>query len=97
MSGAPIWDALKKAEARFAELTDLLGQPDVASDPRRLRDLARERSRLEATMATLADYRKLEATIRDDEAAVASGDAESLEKLIAGAREGRKKILGGRG
>jgi peptide chain release factor 1 len=92
MTGAPIWDALKKAEARFAELTDLLGQPDIASDPRRLRDLARERSRLEATMATLADYRKLTATIRDDEAAVASGDPELAELAQAELPDLRERL-----
>ena len=45
-----MWEALKKAEARFAEITDLLGKPEVASDPRKLRDLSRERSRLDVTM-----------------------------------------------
>ena len=71
--------ALRKAEARFAELTDLLGQPEVTSDPRRLRDLAKERSRLAATMETLAEFRRVDQTIRDDEAVVASGDAELAE------------------
>jgi peptide chain release factor 1 len=74
-----MWDALRKVEARFDEITGLLGTPEVASDPRRLRDLSRERSRLEATMRTLADYRRIESTIRDDEAAIASGDLELAE------------------
>jgi peptide chain release factor 1 len=71
--------ALAKAEARFAEITDMLGRPEVAGDPRRLRDLARERARLATTMETLAGYRRVTQTIHDDEAAIASGDAELAE------------------
>jgi peptide chain release factor 1 len=71
--------ALAKAEARFAEITDLLGRPEIAGDPRRLRDLARERARLATTMETLAEYRRVTQTIADDEAALASGDAELAE------------------
>ncbi|TMQ71894.1 MAG: peptide chain release factor 1 [Candidatus Eisenbacteria bacterium] len=87
-----MWEALKKAETRFAELTDLLGQPGVASDPKRLRDLARERARLDETMKTLADYRKTEQIIRDDEAAVASGDAELAEFAQAELPELRERL-----
>src|SRR5262245_50312554 len=72
-------DALRKVEERFEEITTQLGTPGVASDPRKLRDLSRERSRLEATVKALADYRKTAATIQDDEAAIASGDAELAE------------------
>ncbi len=85
-------EALRKAEARFAELTDLLGRPDVASDPKRLRDRARERSRLDSTMQMLAEYRKVDATIRDDEAAVASGDAELAEMAQAELPELRDRL-----
>ena len=88
---AAMWEALKKAEARFGELTELLGRPEVASDPRKLRDLARERARLEQTMRTMADYRKTEATIEDDEAAAASGDAELAEMALAELPELRER------
>jgi len=91
MSGALMWEAVKKAETRFAELTDQLGTPEVASDPRRLRDLSRERARLERTMRTLADYRRVEQTIRDDEAALASGDAELAELAQAELPELRER------
>jgi peptide chain release factor 1 len=92
MSRPSMWEALKKVEARFAELTDLLGRPEVASDPRKLRDLARERARLDGTMRTLAEYRKVEATLRDDEAAVASGDAELAELAQAELPELRARL-----
>jgi len=85
-------DALKKVEERFAELTDLLGRPDVASDLKKLRDLSKERSRLEDTMSTLAEFRRVETTIADDEAAVASGDKDLAELANAELPELREKL-----
>ncbi|HKQ59174.1 MAG TPA: peptide chain release factor 1 [Candidatus Eisenbacteria bacterium] len=75
--------AIKKVETRFAELTDLLSRPEVASDPRKLRDLSRERSRLEVTMRTLEDYRRVERDLRDYREAVGSGDADLAELAAA--------------
>jgi len=49
----------------------------VTRDPRRLRDLSRERARLDVTIRTLAEHRRIEQTVRDDEAALASGDRRS--------------------
>ena len=86
-----MWDALKKVEARFAEIESMLGSPEVLSDPRKLRDLSRERSRLDETMKTLAEYRRVEATIHDDEAAIASGDRDLAELADAELPELRAK------
>ncbi len=74
-----MWEALRKVEERFAELTALLGRPEVASDPKKLRDLARERARLEETKRTLDDYRRVAQTVADDEQAAGSGDEELAE------------------
>ncbi len=69
-----MWEALRKVEARYAELTDLLGRPEVASDARRLRDLAKERASLGPTIKALAEHRKVARTVADDRQAVAAGD-----------------------
>jgi peptide chain release factor 1 len=79
MTNAPMWDALAKVVARFEELDRQLSDPAVAGDPRKLRDLARERSQTEPTIRTLAEYRQVEKTVRDDEEAAASGDPELAE------------------
>jgi peptide chain release factor 1 len=71
--------AAARVEARFAELDRLLAEPDVARDPKRLRDLARERAQLSRTVAASAEFRRLQQTIADDRAAIASGDAELAE------------------
>jgi peptide chain release factor 1 len=76
---AAMLQAVARVESRFAELDRLLSEPDVARDPRKLRDLSRERSRLARTVAASAEYRRLQKTLADDRAAVASGDAELAE------------------
>ncbi len=74
-----MWDALKRVEQRFAELTELLGQPEVAGDPRKLRDFSKERAGLEPAMRALEELRRVQATLADDEVAIASGDPELAE------------------
>ncbi|MFI5371713.1 MAG: peptide chain release factor 1 [Candidatus Eisenbacteria bacterium] len=76
---AAMREALRKAESRFEEITGQLGTPEVAGDPRRLRELSKERASLQRTMDTLASHRATERTVLDDEAAVASGDPELAE------------------
>ena len=85
-------EALRKSEARFDEITNQLGTPGVASDPRKLRDLSKERAVLQRTMDALADFRATERTVLDDEAAVASGDAELAELAQAELPELREKL-----
>jgi peptide chain release factor 1 len=87
-----MWDALRKVEERYDELTRLLGTVEVASDPRRVRDLARERSSLEETVRVLDRHRKAARTLEDDEAAAASGDAELAELARAEIPELRERL-----
>ena len=79
MIDAMLQQALGRVEARFAELDRLLADPDVARDPGKVRDLSRERARLARTVQAGDDYRRVEQTIADDRAAIASGDAELAE------------------
>ncbi|MGH7740877.1 MAG: peptide chain release factor 1, partial [Candidatus Eiseniibacteriota bacterium] len=69
-------EALRKVVERFEELGRQLSEPEVVREPKRLRDLSRERSRLEETVSALGEHQRIEHTVADDEAAIASGDAE---------------------
>ena len=84
-------EALRRVEERFAELEHQLSQPDVARDPRKLRDLSKERSRLDLTVRKSAEYKGIEKVIVEDEAAIASGDAELAELAAAELPELREK------
>ncbi|MBI5168487.1 MAG: peptide chain release factor 1 [Candidatus Eisenbacteria bacterium] len=85
-------EALRRVEQRFAEIEELLSQPDVARDPRKLRDLSKERSRLDETVRKSAEYRAIEKTVTDDEEAIASGDPELAELAQAELPELRAKL-----
>ncbi len=95
--------ALHTVEQRWNELNTLLSDPTVASDPRRLRDLARERAQLEPTLDALSRHRRLSATVADDEQAAAGDDAElaelaraelpGLREQLAALEEQLKKLL----
>ena len=78
-----MWDALKKIEERFDELTRLLSDPSVASDLRKLRDLSKERAQIEPTVRALVEHRRVAKTLHDDRLAVASGDPELAELASA--------------
>ena len=84
-------EALRRVEERFAELEHQLSQPDVARDPRKLRDLSKERSRLDLTVKKSAEYKGIEKVILEDEQAIASGDAELAELAAAELPELREK------
>src|SRR5262249_2787723 len=70
---------LGKVEQRYAEIETLLSDPAVATDPRRLRDLSKERAALGETTRAIAEHRRLEQTIADDREAAESDDAELAE------------------
>jgi peptide chain release factor 1 len=78
-----MWDALKKVESRWDELNAQLADPAVAADPKKLRDLSKERAQLADTIRALAEYRKVEQTIADDRSAMESGDPELAEMAAA--------------
>lgn len=57
-----MYDRLQAVEDRYDELNELLSDPDVVSDPKRLRDLSKEQSGITATVETYREYKKCERT-----------------------------------
>ncbi len=96
-------ERIAEIEARFEELTGLLGDPEVASDHRRMAELARERSRLEPivelgrrfreTEEALADARDLLRSGDEDERELAREEEERLTPLLADLEEELKLAL----
>ena len=90
-------EALEKAEKRFEELNQLLSDPAVLGDSKKLRDVAKERSHLEGLVKALEEFRKVEQHIADDEEAVDSGDeelAELAKSELPELREKHEKLQG---
>ena len=96
-------ERIAEIEARFEELTALLGDPDVASDHRRMAELARERARLEPvadlgrrfrdTAEALGDARDLLRSGDDEERELGREEEERLTPLLAQLEEELKVAL----
>lgn len=54
-----MYDRLQSVENRYEELNELLSDPDVVSDPKRLRDLSKEQSSISQTVETYRDYKEV--------------------------------------
>jgi peptide chain release factor 1 len=67
---------LRREAARFAEITELIGQPEVATDAKRLPALLQERGRLEDLAALAERFDRLEKRRAEAEAIVADPAAD---------------------
>lgn len=54
-----MWDKLDEVEARFERLTAELGDPNVAADPQRLQQVAKQHADLEPLVSTYREYKDL--------------------------------------
>jgi len=81
-------DKLAALAARYEELAQLLGDPEVTSSPERLRDTAREHSQLKELMAVYGRWRQLKAELRGAEELTRGADPE----LSALAKEEMKSL-----
>ncbi|MXZ62971.1 MAG: PCRF domain-containing protein, partial [Chloroflexi bacterium] len=96
-------ERVAEIEARFEELTALLGDPEVASDHRRMAEIARERAQLERvvdlgrrfrdTSEALDDARDLLRSGDDDERELGREEDERLTPLLAALEEDLKVAL----
>ncbi|MDZ7267158.1 MAG: peptide chain release factor 1 [candidate division KSB1 bacterium] len=74
---------LDKLESRFAELNELLSRPEVVANPRRLREVAKERTELEAIVAKYHAYKALQHSIADNRRLLEESDDRELRELAA--------------
>ncbi len=54
-----MFDKLDSAQKRYAELSQLMAQPEVAGDHKRLQELTKQRASLESTVTTYQEYQKI--------------------------------------
>lgn len=60
-----MYDRLQAVEDRYDELNELLSDPDVVSEPKRLRDLSKEQSGITATVETYREYKNVNEQINE--------------------------------
>jgi peptide chain release factor 1 len=88
-------DRLENIARRFRAVMEDMALPEVASDPERFTELAREQRELEPIVRGYEDYRALERQIRDDEEVINSGDdelAELAREELPGLREKLREL-----
>ncbi|MDA0352384.1 MAG: peptide chain release factor 1 [Chloroflexi bacterium] len=73
-------ERLAEIEARYQELTDLLSDPDVLADHRRIEEISRERASLQVVVDLYRAYRETESALTDARALLDDDDAE-MEQL----------------
>jgi peptide chain release factor 1 len=71
-----MFERLAEIEARFEELTRLLGDPDVLADHRRVQELARERATIETVVALYQQYRQAQDALPEARALMDDADPE---------------------
>ncbi|KGT72709.1 peptide chain release factor 1, partial [Bradyrhizobium japonicum] len=59
---------LSAVEERYEEVTNLLCDPDVISDPKKLRDLSKEQASLEETVTVYREYKSISTQLEDAKA-----------------------------
>ncbi len=74
-------DKYKSMEARFDELGRLLSDPEVISDPNKIRDIARERSELEPKIKVFHAYQQAMKTIAEDQQLLADNPEPELREM----------------
>ena len=74
---------LDAVEARFEELTLLMGDPDVAGDPRRYAEVAREQAGLGATVETWRHYKRTQGELASARELIGDDDPEMREMARA--------------
>ena len=74
-------DKVGRIEARYDELTELLSQPDVASNPALLERYGREQASLAEIVAAYREMKQVAAEIADTELMLANGLDDEMQEL----------------
>jgi len=80
-------DNLAHVEARFAELTQQMARPDIASDHIKLAELARERAELEPLVTRYREYQDIATQIAEARELLDEDDADMVELARAELQE----------
>ena len=74
---------LEDIKEKYRQLTLFLSNPDIVSDPQKIKKVAKERSDLEPLVKKYEDYEKITNDIKESEEILADPDSESELKTLA--------------
>ncbi|QYR22038.1 peptide chain release factor 1 [Paenibacillus sp. sptzw28] len=75
-------DRLQALADRYDKLSELLCDPDVASDPKRLRDLSKEQSDLQEAYAAYTEYKEVSGQFEDAKAMQAEKLDDEMREMV---------------
>ncbi|WP_313803899.1 peptide chain release factor 1 [Cytobacillus sp.] len=82
-----MFDRLQSVEDRYERLNELLSDPDIVNDPKKLREYSKEQSDIQETVEVYREYKEVREQLQDAKAMLE-------EKLDADMREMVKEELG---
>ena len=75
-------DRLELLEKHFEQVDSLIGQPEVATNPLRLQELAQERASIESLVARYREYKAVTEELNKTKAMLDDGLGEELVALV---------------
>lgn len=79
ISDRKMWDKLQGIEERYEELTRMMADPEVVTDPARLAEVAREHAELEEMVGVYREYREASRQLEEARALLEERDPELRE------------------
>ena len=77
-----MWDKLEQINKRYRELEEQIATPEVASDPRQLQKLARERASSESVVTRYREYQATAKSLQETRAMLNDGLDEEMATLV---------------
>ncbi|HTO53950.1 MAG TPA: peptide chain release factor 1 [Myxococcota bacterium] len=74
-----MFERISEIEARYQELEDRLGEPELARDPAKLRELTQELASLRELVTAYRDWKRVSGELAENEELSGDGDAEIRE------------------
>ncbi len=87
-----MFDRLEEVAARYQELEELLGQPEIASSPTRVREISQELAQLRDTVHAYRSWKELGARLAENEELLGDDDPGIVELARAEIGELRQEI-----
>ncbi|MDP2729480.1 MAG: peptide chain release factor 1 [Dehalococcoidales bacterium] len=77
-----MWDRLEEIDKRFQELEEQIAAPEIASDPKQLQKLAKERASIEDMVTRFREYKATARSLKETRAMLAEGLDEEMKALV---------------
>ncbi len=77
-----MWDKLEQIDKRYQELEEQIATPEIASDPKQLKELAQERASIESVVTKYREYKATSKSLTETRAMLKSGLDEEMTTLV---------------